>query len=200
MVMMMRRVTAFAVLVALLASSGCEDNSRGVVIETQKQRGFLFSEFESEVDIRRADGSTTQLSHVGNPFYIISFIEAPCGDLAFIDPRIERLAKRFELDSVAVIQMSMPPEKEKFTEEAISEANLRKIELMNLSRFIDPERRAWRVFGEPDPGTIQIVDRRGVFGSVREKGTLDEPQQAILHVQWMQKEWRIDQQEAKIEP
>jgi hypothetical protein len=200
MCVLKRKMFVLAVLGALLASVGCEDNRRGVVIETQKRQGFLHSGFESEVTVRRADGSTTTLGHVGNPFYVITFVEVPPGDPAYVDPRIERLAKRFELDSVAVIQMSIPKAKETFSEEAIAEANLRPIYLTNLSRFLDPDRRAWRIFGQPEPQTILLVDRRGVFGSSREKGTLDEPRRAILAVEWMQREWEIDEREKDIRP
>jgi hypothetical protein len=187
------------VLVALLASIGCENNSSGVVIETAKRRGFLHSGFESQVTIRRADGSTTKLGHVGNPFYVITFIEPPADNPGYVDPRIERLAKRFELDSVAVIQMSLPKAKETFSDEAIGEANLYPIYLTNLSRFLDPERRAWRVFGKPDLQAVFVVDRRGLFGSLEAQGTLADLGRVIRCVQWMQREWEAEQRDLKLD-
>jgi len=184
------------VLGALLAGAGCaEDNRMGVVIETQKRRGFLHSGFESQVTIRRPDGSTTKLGHVGNPFFVIAFIEVPADKLGYVDPRIERLAKRFELDSVAVIQMSLPEEKKTFSDEAIAEANLQPIHLDNLSRFLDPERRAWQIFGEPDRQAVLVVDRRGLFGSLHAQGTLDDLQGVIRRVQRLQTDWEIEQRE-----
>ena len=69
-----RKSMVLVVLGGLLAGVGCEDNRMGVVIETQRRRAFLHSGFESQVTIRRPDGSTTKLGHVGNPFFVITFI------------------------------------------------------------------------------------------------------------------------------
>ena len=190
-----RKSMALVVLGGLLAAVGCEDNRMGVVIETQERGGFLHSGFESQVTIRRPDGSTTMLGHVGNPFYVITFIEVPADDPGYVDPRIERLAKRFELDSVAVIQMSLPEEKQTFSDEAIAAANLQPIYLENLSRFHDPQRRAWKIFREPDCQAILVVDRRGLFGNMHAHGTLDDPAKAIRRVQRLQTDWEIEQRE-----
>jgi hypothetical protein len=188
------------VLGGLLAGIGCgEDNRMGVVIETKKRQGFLHSGFESEVTIRRPDGSTTKLGHVGNPFFVITFIEVPADKLGFVDPRIERLAKRFELDSVAVIQISMPEGKTTFSDEAIAEADLQPIYLDNLSRFLDPERRAWKIFGEPDCEAVLVVDRRGLFGNMHARGTLDDLDRVIRRVQRLQTDWEIEQREFKLD-
>ena len=198
--LMTRKSMFLVVLGALLAGVGCENNRTGVVIETKKRRGFLHSGFESQVTIRRPDGSTTTLGHVGNPFYVITFVEVPADNLGYVDPRIERLAKRFELDSVAVIQMSLPEEKKTFSDEAIAEANLQPIYLENLSRFLDPRRRAWKIFGEPDCEAILVVDRRGLFGSIHAQGTLDDPAKVIRRVRWLQTEWKIAQKSFDLEP
>ena len=194
-----RKTTVLAVLGALLAAVGCEDNRTGVVIETQMRRGFLHSGFESQVTIRRPDGSTAKLGHIGNPFFVITFIEVPADKLGYVDPRIERLAKRFEIDSVAVIQMSMPKEKTTFSDEAVAEAHLQPIYLTNLSRFIDPQRRAWKIFGEPDCETVLVVDRRGLFGSMHKRGTLDDLDGVIRRVQLLQTDWEIEQRDLKIQ-
>jgi len=188
----MRKTMVLAILVALLVSVGCEDNRTGVVIETQKRRGFLRSGFESKVTVRRTDGSPTTLGHVGNPFYAITFVEVAADNLEFVDPRIEGLAKRFELDSVVVIQMSIPKETETFTQEAIEAANYPPTKMKNLSRFIDPERRAWKIFGRPDCGAVLLIDRRGINRTMKAKGSLDDLGPVITRLQWMQKEWDIE--------
>ena len=194
-----RKTMVLAVLGAFLAAVGCEDNRMGVVIETQKRRGFLHSGFESQVTIRRPDGSTAKLGHIGNPFFVITFIEVAADKLGYVDPRIERLAKRFELDSVAVMQMSIPKEKETFSDEVVAAAHHYPINLTNLSNFIDLERRAWKMFGEPDSGAVLVVDRRGIFGSKKAQGTLDDLEPVIRRVRWMQKEWEIDQRGLKLD-
>ncbi|MBL7222070.1 MAG: hypothetical protein ISS69_18320 [Phycisphaerae bacterium] len=194
-----RKSMVLVVLGGLLAGAGCADNRTGVVIETQMRKGFLHSGFESQVTIRRPDGSTTKLGHVGNPFFVITFIEVPADKLGYVDPRIERLAKRFEIDSVAVIQMSMPKEKTTFSDEAVAEAHLQPIYLTNLSRFIDPQRRAWKIFGEPDCEAVLVVDRRGLFGSMHNRGTLDDLDGVIRRVQLLQTDWEIEQRDLKIQ-
>jgi len=187
------------VLGALLAAVGCEDNRMGVVIETQRRRAFFHSGFESQVTIRRPDGSTTMLGHVGNPFFVVTFIKPPADNPGYVDPRVERLAKRFELDSVAVIQISMPEEKKTFNEEAIAAANVQPIYLKNLSRFLDPERRAWKVYGEPDCEMVMVVDRRGLFGNMHKRGSLDDLDKVIRRVQQLQTDWEIEQRDFKIQ-
>jgi len=193
--LMTRKSIVLVVLGGLLVGAGCEDNRMGVVIETQMRKGFLHSGFESQVTIRRPDGSTTKLGHVGSPFYVIAFIEVPADKLGYVDSRIERLAKRFELDSVAVIQMSMPQGKTTFSDEAIAEAHRQPIVLTNLSRFIDPQRRAWKIFGEPDREAVLVVDRRGLFGNMHAYGTLDDLGGVIRRVQYLQTDWEIEQRE-----
>jgi hypothetical protein len=194
--LLMRRTMVLAVLGGMLAAVGCaEDNRMGVVVETQKRRGFLHSGFASQVTIRRPNGSTTKLGHVGNPFFVIAFIEVDADKLGYVDPRMERLAKRFELDSVAVIQMTIPKAKTTFSEESIAASQHQPVYMMNLSRFIDPERRAWKMFGKPDCGMVFVVDRRGIFGNKKAAGTLDDPTDVIHRVEWMQKEWEIEQRE-----
>lgn len=194
--LMTRKLMVLVVLGALPAMVGCaEDNRTGVVIETQMRKGFLHSGFESQVTIRRPDGSTTKLGHVGSPFYVIAFIEVPADKLGYVDPRIERLAKRFELDSVVVMQMSMPEGKKTFSDEAIAEAHLHPIHMKNLSRFIDSQRRAWRAFGEPDPEAVLVVDRGGLFGNMHAHGTLDDLARVIRRVQYLQTDWEIEQRE-----
>jgi hypothetical protein len=193
MYLLPRKSLALVVLGGLLAAIGCENNSVGVVIETTKRQGFLRSGFESRVTIRRPDGSTTRLGHVGNPFYVLTFIEPPADNPGYVDPRLERLAKRFELDSVAVVQMSMPAEKKAFSVEDIAAANHQPIYLQNLSRFLDPDRRAWKIFREPDTEAVLVVDRRGLFGNMRAHGFLDDLDGVIRRVQWMQKDWEIEQ-------
>jgi len=193
-----RKSMILVVLGALLAGAGCEDNRMGVVIETQRRRAFLHSGFESQVTIRRPNGSTTKLGHVGNPFFVITFIEPPTDNPGYVDPRVERLAKRFELDSVAVIQISLPEEKKTFSDEAIAAANLEPIYLKNLSRFLDPERRAWKVFGEPDCEAVMVVDRRGLFGNMHKRGSLDDLDRVIRRVQQLQTDWEIEQRDFKI--
>lgn len=193
MYLLSRRLMVVAVLGGLLAGIGCENNTTGVVIETQKRKGFLHSGFESQVTIRRPDGSTTKLNHVGNPFYVITFLEPPEDDLGYVDPRLERLAKRFELDSVVVVQMSVPKEKKTFGDGAIVAANSQPIYLKNLSRFFDPERRAWKMFREPDLQAVMVVDQRGLFGNMRAYGTLDDLDGVIRRVQRLQQAWEIEQ-------
>ena len=189
-----RKSMALVVLGGLLAAVGCEDNRMGVVIETRERQGFLHSGFESQVTIRRPDGSTTMLGHVGNPFFVITFIEPPADNPGYVDPRMERLAKRFELDGVAVIQMSMPEEKKTFSDDTIAAANLQPIYLKNLSRFFDPERRAWKIFGEPDREAVLVVDRRGLFDTIHKRGTLDDLKGVIRRVQRLQTDWEIEQE------
>ena len=193
MYLLSRKLMALAVLGGLLAGIGCENNRMGVVVETRKRQGFLHSGFESQVTIRRPDGSTTKIGRVGNPFYVIAFIEPPADNPGYVDPRIERLAKRFELDSVAVIQMSLPEEKKTFSDEAIEAANNQPIYLQNLSRFLDPQRRAWEIFGQPDSEAVLVVDRRGLFGSKHAHGTLDDLDGVIRRVQLLQTDWEIEQ-------
>jgi|GEM_PF-2178652 len=193
-----RKSMALAVLGALLAIVGCEDNRMGVVIETRKRRGFLHSGFESQVTIRRPDGSTTMLGHVGNPFFAVTFIEPPADNPGYVDPRVERLAKRFELDSVAVIQISLPEEKKTFSDEAIAAAHLQPIYLKNLSRFLDPERRAWKIFGEPDYEAVLVVDRRGLFANMHKRGSLDDLDGIMRRIQRLQTDWEIEQRDFKL--
>jgi hypothetical protein len=197
MSLLMRRTMVLAVLGGLLAAGGCEDNRTGVVIETRTRQGFLHSGFESQVTLRRPDGSTTKLGHVGNPFYVITFVEVPAGNIGYVDHRLEQLAKQFELDSVAVIQMSLPEKKKTFSDEELAEANFYPIRLTNLSRFFDPQRRAWKIFGEPDCQTLMVVDRRGLFGSKDAQGTLDAPAKTIRRVQRLQADWEIEQRERR---
>ncbi|MDP6636729.1 MAG: hypothetical protein QGG42_17655 [Phycisphaerae bacterium] len=197
MYLLTRRLIVLVVIGGLSAAIGCENNSTGVVVEIRKRRGFLHSGFESQVTIRRPDGSTTKLGHVGNPFYVISFIEVPADDTGYVDPRIERLARRFETDSVAVIQMSMPKAKKEFSSEALAATNLQRIEPTNFSRFLDPQRKAWRVFGEPDPQEVLVVDRQGLSGSKRSQGTLDDLAGVIHRVRQLQTNWEIDQRQMR---
>jgi hypothetical protein len=196
MSLLMRKTMVLAVLGALLAAAGCaEDNRTGVVVGTKKRSGFLTSGFESEVTIRRSDGSTAELGHIGNPFFVITFLEVPADKLGYVDPRVERLARRFELDSVAIIQMSMPKEKETFSEEVVAAAHHFPIKLANLSNFIDPDRSAWGIFGEPDPQAVFIVDRQGIFESKHAKGTLADLGPVIRRVEGLQRDWEIEQRE-----
>ncbi|MBT3200271.1 MAG: hypothetical protein HN350_10165 [Phycisphaerales bacterium] len=188
----MRMTMLLVIFGALLVSIGCEDNRTGVVIDTQKRRGFLQSGFESKVIVRRGDGSSTAIGHVGNPFYAIAFVEVGADNIGFVDPRIEGLAKRFELDSIAIIQMSIPKEAETFSQEAIAAGNYPPAEMQNLSRFIDPERRAWKIFGQPDCGAVLLVDRRGMNRTMKAKGSLDDLGPIITRLEWMQKEWEIE--------
>ncbi|MCP4379038.1 MAG: hypothetical protein GY794_23050 [bacterium] len=195
MYLWMRRSMWLVILGGLLVAGGCEDNRTGVVIETQKRRGFFNSGFESQVSIRRPDGSTTKIGHVGNPFYVITFVEVPAGNIGYVDPRLEQFAKQFELDSVVVIQMSLPEKKKTFSQEELDEANFYPIRLTNLSRFFDPDRRAWKVFGEPDCKTLMVVDRRGLFGTRDSQGTLDDPAETIRRIRRLQGDWKNEQKE-----
>jgi hypothetical protein len=184
-----RKTMVLVVLGGLMAAIGCENNRTGVVVETQREQGVLHSRLASEVTLQRPDGSTMKLGHVGNPFFAIAFVEVPADKLGSVDPRVKRLAKRFELDSVAVIQMSIPKEKGSFSDQAVAAANLSPTDLMNLSSFIDPERRAWKMFGEPDSQTVVVVDRRDILGSARTYGSLDDLGPVIRRVQHLQNDW-----------
>jgi len=190
---LLRKSVVFAVLV-VMAAAGCraEDNSTGVVIKGRSRRGWLLSSFGSRVTIRRPDGTTTTLGHVGNPFYVIGFIEVPADDPGFIDPRMQDLARQFEVDSVAVVQISLAAEKQILSDEAIEEGNRRPVTPDNLSRFYDPQRLAWEAFGRQESGTILLLDRRGMGALARMKRSLDKPRDIILRIHRIQREWELE--------
>jgi len=148
---------------------------------------------ESRLNIRLSDETTTTLGRVGNPFYVLAFVEVPADDPGFIDPRIEKLARRFKLDSIAVIQISLPAKDRTFSDEQTAKDDRKGASPNNLYRFYDPRRLAWEAFGRQESGTAVLVDRRGISSLIVMVQPLDDPGRFIARVNAMQSDWERDE-------
>ncbi len=143
----------------LLAAAGCEHSYSGIVTSTSPPTLLHYKQYQPHVHITLADGKETRLGKIGGQFYLVAWVEPPAEDAGYIDPRVTKLAEHFSLDSVPVIQFTLPTSRCELAAEQRTEAP--QPTGGNLWRIFDPHRKAWDAFYNPEAGTVMLIDRGG---------------------------------------
>ena len=178
------------IALAVLTVCGCEPTHTGVVVEAKPPFLFHYSAYAPRVYIERPDGSKTRLGKVGGPFFVVGFITAPGDNCGYISPVLQRIADDFWLDSINVVQITLPTEICPLTEE---QRNLCEDPRDNLSRFFDPRRIAWEAFHRPKDGTILLINRWNLVPIIDSRGTIEDPALIIERGFDLQQRWEQDE-------
>jgi hypothetical protein len=189
-----RRYLGLVVLPCLLV--GCHENRMrsGVVVSSEPPPLLHFREFSPRVFIKSVEGlhgeKSIRLDKIGGPFYVVGFVEPPGDDAGYLSPVLTDMARKLWLDSIEVIQITLPTKDCPLDEQqrqAVDD-NLEETK-NNFARFFDPQKIAWEAFWRPRPGTILVVDRNSLIPVIDKRSTLDDPQRIIDRVEYLQQRW-----------
>lgn len=176
---------------------GCEDNRMrsGVVVSSEPPLLGHFREFAPRVFVQRdGAGKPVRLDKIGGPFYVVGFVEPPRRDAEYLHPVLTDLAQKFWLDSIPVIQITLPTKRcppEEIRKEAGAEIPPETKD--NFARFFDADRIAWEAFDRPRPGTILVVDRTSLVPLLDARATLADPPRLVARLEELQRQWEEDQ-------
>jgi len=158
-------------VVAAMLVAGCEEasNQAITVAWTPAPLGYEYS-----VPVQLSNGTMTTISQIGKPFYVIAFVETPADDPCYVSPEVQRIAQRLWLDSVSVIQISLPTSDKRFDKNVLAVCTPPSA---NLFRIFDQDRRAWNKFNRPKSGTLLLVN---THGNVTSRGTLSHADDVVF--------------------
>lgn len=177
---MRRRLLAILGTAACLA--GCEEPAPlALVVRTDAMTRRTWN-IAPTIPLRRPNGTETTLARAAGPFYLLAFVEmnpeSPCA----VSPAVQAIARKFEWDDLAVVQISTPP-----TPCSLGDSWTRCLPPKdNLILVLDPQRLAWEMFLRPPPGTLLLIDADGYISS---RGTLADSRNILFDAFQMREKW-----------
>ncbi len=183
-------ITGFAFL---MIAAGCHKPTHTGTIEGVRPPWlFHFSQYPPRISIQRPDGSEIRLDKVGGPFFIVGFIAPPADDPGYISPALQKMANQLWLDSIDVIQITIPTEACPLDPASIASCPP---PTKNLHRFFDPKKIAWLGFNEPKSGTILLINRRNLIPIIDTRGTIEDPSWVLHRAEQLQINWEHEERE-----
>ncbi len=188
-----RRYLCLLLLPAVLLLVGCDENRirSGVVVSTEPPPLLHYPQYSPRVFVQGVDfEKPIRMDKVGGPFYVVGFVEPPGDDAGYLNPVLTEIARELWLDSVEVIQITLPTKDCPLTAQqqlAVSE-NVQEAK-NNFARFFDPHKIAWEAYWRPKPGSILVVDRCTLIPIIDERSTLEDPQKIVDRVEELQRRW-----------
>ena len=183
----------------LLLTVGCGENQMrsGVVVSSEPPPLLHYPQFSPRVFVKGVEGQydekTIRLDRIGGPFYVIGFVEPPGDDAGYLNPVLTEMARKLWLESVEVIQITLPTKDCSLDAQQRLAVNDNVMETKNnFARFFDPQKIAWEAYWRPKPGSILVVDRCTLIPVVDERSTLADPQRILSRVQDLQQRWNDD--------
>ncbi len=179
-----RNRTGALLLAYLLLVGGCAEMRSGTVHSAR--RAWLGGErFPSYVTVVDASGREKRVGKIGGPFYALGFVTAAQGTPA-VDPVLAELARDVGLDDIMVIQLSIPASEK----QAPQPAEVKEVEQpANLVLLRDPDGLAWRAYGQPEPGTVWVVDRMHMLQVIDARGNIADIEAIRYRLGELQQEW-----------
>lgn len=180
-------------VIATLMLTGCQTPTPTGTIEAAQPPWLLhYSQYPPRISVKRPDGSEVRLNKVGGPFFIVGFISPPADDPGYISPALQKMANNLWLDSIDVIQITLPTESCSLSPEATASCTS---PTKNLHRFFDPKKLAWRSFHEPASGTILLINRRNLIPIIDTRGTIKDPSWILHRAEQLQMNWEHEERE-----
>lgn len=198
----MNRRRYYGLFLLPLLLSGCNENRMrsGVVVSSEPPPLLHFREFSPRVFLKRVErldgGKSIRLGKIGGPFYVVGFVEPPGDDAGYLNPVLTEMARELWLDSIPVIQITLPTKICPLNEQQRQAVNDNVLETKdNFARFFDPEKIAWEAFWRPKPGAILVVDRCSLIPVIDKRSTLADPQRITDRVEYLQQRWEDNMRE-----
>jgi hypothetical protein len=126
------------------------------------------------------------MDKVGGPFFILGFIAPPPGQPDYLSPDMQKLANRFSLDSVPVIQITIPTKASPLTDIPADQGRQPKD---NFYRYYDVNGEAWEGFHRPPSGTLLVIDRWNLLPIIDARATIENPRAVIIQIRRLQDDW-----------
>lgn len=179
-------VCFFVATLSGIVAGGCETSHNAVVTSTSPPPLLHYAQYSPRVYVETADGQATRVGKLGGPFYVVAFVEPPGTDDCYIDPRVRQIAGKLYLDSIPVIQVTLPtklcplkPDRQGNCPPPTGE----------LYRVLDPDKRAWEAYHKPKPGTVLLIDRQSIIPIVYTRATLADAEKVIDRAGVLQADW-----------
>lgn len=200
-----RRYLGLVLLPGVLFGCGENRMRSGVVVSSEPPPLLHFREFSPRVFVKNVEqgdgGKSVRLGKIGGPFYVIGFVEPPGDDAGYLNPVLTEMARKLWLDSIPVIQITLPTKicplderRRRAVHENIQETK------DNFARFFDPNRIAWEAFWRPQPGAVLVVDRCTLIPVIDKRSTLADPRRILDRVEALQQRWEDDMREWTFTP
>jgi hypothetical protein len=179
-----RKGMALLLLANLLFVAGCAEMRSGTVHSARPAwlGGQRFPPYVTAVD---SAGREKRVGKIGGPFYALGFIAARAGP-PVAHPVLAELARDVGLDDIMVIQLNIPASDER---DAQSSETTEVEQPANLVLLSDPDGLAWRAYGQPEPGTVWVVDRMHVLQVIDERGNIANIGAVRYRLRELQQEW-----------
>ncbi|MBN1556256.1 MAG: hypothetical protein JXA11_16065 [Phycisphaerae bacterium] len=192
----MNRHRLFLLLIWAAWLAGCDENRMrsGVVVSSEPPPLLHYRDFSPRVFVESDEGGKSiRLDKVGGPFYVVGFVEPPGDDAGYLNPVLTEMALKLWLDSIEVIQITLPTKDCPLTEPQRQAVSPNVLETKNnFARFFDPHKIAWEAFYHPKPGAILVVDRCTIIPMIDTRSTLADPRRILDRVEHLQRQWEDD--------
>lgn len=184
---------ALLLFAGALAAAGCQKPTHtGVVVGSREHWVGSAPWIAPDLRVRRPDGSRTRLDTIGGAFYVVAFVEPPGTDPCYIHPAVRRVADELYLDCIPVVQITLPTEACPLSAEARAGCPPPS---ENLVRLFDPDRAAWRAFGQPEAETMLLIDCSPLAPVIDTATTVHHPEPLLRRADDLQKQWEYWQRE-----
>jgi hypothetical protein len=175
-------------IAAALLANGCADPTRNGVVVSEGQLVLGRGNRAPVIPIRRPDGKIVRLGDAAYPFFVVGFVQPRGDDACRLSPRLLNLNKSLEIDAISLVQVTLPTK----LAPLLVEPGECPDPPWNMIRLLDPDELAWSAFGEPEPGTLLLIDR---FGYIVARGHLDDPDYILWRARELQEDWELYQNE-----
>ncbi len=167
--------------------AGCPAPRTGVVV-SDTDLSSETSNIAPTIPVQTSQSGVTTLAKMAGPYYVIAFV-TPKSDQALtdVDLELEAFAKHLWLSSTDVVQVTQPPEGQSLPTDPTV---LSPPKTENVVLLLDPDRLAWRMFRQPEDGSLYLIDKDGYIKTV---GSLANPQEVLENARLLSQEWQQDE-------
>ncbi len=178
--MNLRTLTIALPALLALVLAGCDGNGSKPMADA----GVVGYEKPLSIGVRlpdmpfvTADGEQTMFRKVSQPISIVSFIFASGQTCCQISPELAVMAEKFQDELITVAQISIPTSQCPYGPGCVEVCSLFDRHLILLC---DKDKIAWRIYKQPNPNTVFLVDQDNTVVAIESITSLEKIESKAL--------------------
>lgn len=147
-----RIVTTAAVIIVL---AGCSSTVQKPIVGVAESGVYLNGATAPDIVFTTLQGQPASFRKLSEPIAILAFTDSSGQGCCRLVPELVTLAHRFRNEPITVAQISLPTSQCPYGPGC---AQCRNVKDANLALLYDANRTYWQAYGQPEPGTVFLID------------------------------------------